>query len=320
MRLRFYEALVLMNLVTFSLLRMSLGVSGFNWYGLNDITGRFIQAAFYCLLIWWGYWAVQSFLGRSFDYGKLRSILSDTIPVRESAFVFIMFFSYWSFVGMVNGDKLDLIHAVNPQDRDSLLIAADQMLLGFQPAQILQSMISPRVTLSMSLIYVVAYLPLLIIMLSLLHRRAPEREKELFMTSVVVAYTLARISFFIIPAVGPETTLDYSDVFGGPSVSLGGSIIDAVRAIDSTQRNAFPSLHVAFSAIFLLFAKRLKGWERSIITLAVVVMWFSTLYLRFHYFVDILGGIVLAVFAVWAAPKTVDLWSGKGRTPSKSEA
>jgi membrane-associated phospholipid phosphatase len=33
------------------------------------------------------------------------------------------------------------------------------------------------------------------------------------------------------------------------------------------------------------------------------VLWWSTMYLRFHYFVDMLAGVVVALIGVWVANK-----------------
>jgi membrane-associated phospholipid phosphatase len=37
-----------------------------------------------------------------------------------------------------------------------------------------------------------------------------------------------------------------------------------------------------------------------------MVLWWSTVYLRFHYFVDLLAGVVVALVGLWMARKYAD--------------
>ena len=45
----------------------------------------------------------------------------------------------------------------------------------------------------------------------------------------------------------------------------------------------------------------------------VIGLWVSTIYLRHHYFVDLLGGWALAPVAAWLAPRIDGWWAGEQR-------
>jgi membrane-associated phospholipid phosphatase len=65
--------------------------------------------------------------------------------------------------------------------------------------------------------------------------------------------------------------------------------------------DVFPSLHFGASFFLLVFDwqhHRARFWR---LLGPCAAMWFSTLYLRYHYFVDLLGGLVIAVAGVLAA-------------------
>lgn len=69
--------------------------------------------------------------------------------------------------------------------------------------------------------------------------------------------------------------------------------------------NAFPSLHVGFLLYTLGFVRRIRAPFNRMIWV-ILVIWFlliswSTLALKEHYAVDLLAGIVLGLFADWAA-------------------
>lgn len=60
---------------------------------------------------------------------------------------------------------------------------------------------------------------------------------------------------------------------------------------------AFPSLHGAFSVCCFLFVKRYSHRGGYIVGFYVLWQWFSTMYLRHHWRIDLLGGLVYSAFA-----------------------
>lgn len=68
-----------------------------------------------------------------------------------------------------------------------------------------------------------------------------------------------------------------------------------------TAKNAFPSQHVAFSFVCaLVLATAYKKWQWVFILTAVVIAC-STVLIKQHYVWDVIGGIIVAVFAYWWA-------------------
>ena len=66
----------------------------------------------------------------------------------------------------------------------------------------------------------------------------------------------------------------------------------------SNKVDVFPSLHCAISA-FILFFHRVHApncfrW----VLVPTIGLWVATIYLRYHYFVDVLAGFALAAFAL----------------------
>jgi membrane-associated phospholipid phosphatase len=62
--------------------------------------------------------------------------------------------------------------------------------------------------------------------------------------------------------------------------------------------DVFPSLHCAASAFVLAFDRRQSRGRFWVFLVPVVGLWFSTLYLRFHYLVDLVAGFALAALAL----------------------
>src|SRR5580692_329515 len=69
----------------------------------------------------------------------------------------------------------------------------------------------------------------------------------------------------------------------------------------SNSLDVFPSVHVAASLYLLLFDW--KHWRRRFwwVLTPCLMLWFSTMYLRFHYFVDLLAAVPVALAGWWMA-------------------
>lgn len=76
---------------------------------------------------------------------------------------------------------------------------------------------------------------------------------------------------------------------------------DALVRMGSTGVDVFPSLHVAVSLFILGFDFRHNKRRFWIFLIPCVGLWCSTLYLRYHYLIDVLCGVLLASWALWIA-------------------
>jgi membrane-associated phospholipid phosphatase len=111
------------------------------------------------------------------------------------------------------------------------------------------------------------------------------------------------------PAAPPRLVLVYEftkDLHGYP---FGPSNLSALAfsLLPVDSRAAFPSLHAAASLVALVYAWRFARRWSGVLLPFVVGLWASTIYLRHHYFVDLVAGWLLAPAALWLAPR-VDAW------------
>ncbi len=63
---------------------------------------------------------------------------------------------------------------------------------------------------------------------------------------------------------------------------------------------AFPSLHVAFQALLWLCVRRLSQWGGIVFGVAFVIMSFGSVITGWHYLIDALAGVAMAVPCYWA--------------------
>jgi len=119
---------------------------------------------------------------------------------------------------------------------------------------------------------------------------------------------LGYIAYTIWPATGPYAHLVFDrPVSGSWFTTMALPVVHG----GSNGVDVFPSLHLAVS-LYLLAFDRLHDRRRFWWVLApCVALWVSTIYLRYHYFVDLLAGTALAAVgwgvAAWWAARTSNL-------------
>lgn len=187
------------------------------------------------------------------------------------------------------------IPAIRTQRYDAHLLGLEQQLLGGSINVWAERFVSAPLTELLSACYMM-FFPLLF--LSLL--RYFFRRKELlanFYRGLFTVYGIGFLGYALVPAAGPW--LAYPELFsvpldGGPIARLNQAIVVA----GSNRVDVFPSLHCAVSAFILGFSRRHHPREFRWLLLPVVGLWCATIYLRYHYLVDVLCGFVLAAFAL----------------------
>jgi membrane-associated phospholipid phosphatase len=113
-------------------------------------------------------------------------------------------------------------------------------------------------------------------------------------------YGLAFMGYTVFPAGGPHLAMTFQRPLQGSW--LFDSTLDTVISGSNTV-DVFPSVHVAASLYLLLFDW--QHWRRRFwwVLAPCAVLWWSTMYLRFHYFVDILAGVAVALVGWWTAQR-----------------
>lgn len=181
--------------------------------------------------------------------------------------------------------------------RDDALLRLDRLLVGTTPGRLLQPLVHPALTDVLSLCYglFIPYLATSLVWYFLQDLPVARR----FFAGLLGLYFVGFLGNLLVPARGP-----YVALAGLFTVPLGGGPITKANAtlvaLGSSHVDAFPSLHCAASAFILAFDHRHSRRRFRLFLVPVVGLWLSTLYLRFHYLVDLLAGFALAAL-VWRA-------------------
>ncbi len=204
----------------------------------------------------------------------------------------------------------DTIGFVNPHDIHFYLAALDKMIFGVVPCVWAERFITPGRTELMSFFYVsFAWMaPSTSVVLLALGRWREFRRATL---GVLVCFYLGYFLYVVFPAAPPRLVLvyeftrnlqGYHQVFSSLSAS-------AFELLPVDSRAAFPSLHAATSLVALFYAYRYVRIWFWVLLPFTLGLWVSTIYLRHHYFVDLLAGWALAPLAMALAPRLDSWWA-----------
>ena len=202
----------------------------------------------------------------------------------------------------------DTIGFVNPHDVHDRLVAADQAIFGIQPCVWAERFITPARTELMQFLYLnffwIAPSTSLIL---LLQRRW--REFRAATVGVLTCFFIGYALYVAFPAAPPRLVLarEFTKNLRGYPVGFSNLSAQAFSLLPVDSRAAFPSLHTAASLAALIYAWRFVRRWFFVLLPFVVGLWASTIYLRHHYFVDLVAGWLLAPAAVWVAPR-IDAW------------
>lgn len=199
---------------------------------------------------------------------------------------------------MIIFDTLELIaYNVNPQDIDYLLIRLDYILFGFHPTVAIERFMTPLLSDILQLAYSTYYfLPLSLGIVLKLKKKHNEFEKSLFF--IMLCFYISYLGYILFPALGPRYAMHhlYQTEFTG--FLLADPIHDFLNKLEGIKRDAFPSGHtgIALMVLFLSFAyARRLFW---VLLLPVILLLIATVYCRYHYVVDVIGGVLLLIISI----------------------
>ncbi len=135
-------------------------------------------------------------------------------------------------------------------------------------------------------------------------RRIGERFAFIIITSFVIYY----LFFILVPVAGPQFYFkDYPGKI--PNGFIFGSLIRIIQNNAEGQTAAFPSSHVSICLMLLWgcyrYAKKLLPY---VIPVAIILL-FSTVYLRAHYVIDVIAGILVTPL-LWQLSSLIYQYTG----------
>lgn len=205
---------------------------------------------------------------------------------------------YPVFMNVIYMNLKETIPRLHPGRADAALQQVDSLLVGTNLSIRLQPLVHPALTEFFSFCYILFFPYLVISMVTYFLGDVGLLKK--FVIGLFSIYGIGFLGYSLAPAVGPGIAMA-----GRFSVPLDGWWITRWNSTlverGSNGVDVFPSLHCAVSSYLLFFDRRHKPWRFRLYLVPCAGLWCSTVYLRYHYFVDIVCGFALGAFGLWLA-------------------
>ncbi len=226
------------------------------------------------------------------------------------------FLHQWSFPPLVYVIYLELYWIVGPIHQgwvaDDWLMAIDRSVLGVHPTLWLAQFSTPWLT-EISQVAYASFYALQIAVGVELYARKRRAQFQFFVFASAFGFLVSYLGYLLVPAVGPRFTLhDFASLDRElPGLLLtpalrsfvnAGGLVPAgaanAVAVAIANRDVFPSGHTMMTIIAVVWAWRFRLALRWPLTVIGSLLVFATLYLRYHYLVDVVAGAACAVACI----------------------
>lgn len=220
------------------------------------------------------------------------SLFLGSLAPKHSILAFVRRWYYFLFILLFFAVLHYLIPSINPGNIDQYLIKFDFLLLNLNPTIWFERFYSPLLTEILLLSYLAFYYMPLCILIPF-YKRKEYKNFDRFSFSILLTFYISYIGYLLFPALGPRYFLAHLHQKSLYGIGIYQRISSSLDGLENIQWDAFPSGHVAISLIFALFAAKYFPKTFFIMLPIIMLLIFSTVYLRYHYVVDILAGILL---------------------------
>jgi membrane-associated phospholipid phosphatase len=234
---------------------------------------------------------------------QLVSFFQPLLKIVHDWFPFLLLSAcYYSLYG-------NLILRINPHTADATLAKIDASILGNQPSILLQPYITPLTTDFFSLVYFSYVLSLPLVALGFYLARNENAFRRVMM-GYLTLMLMGLVSYLVVPAIGPESQFadQYTRDLMGRNFSRS---VEYIIDVGRVGHDCFPSLHVGIPFLLALY---LRSYYKKLFIpclVYVALMAAATIYLRYHYLIDVLAAFVYAPVAYWLNDFLLAKWPGE---------
>ena len=205
-------------------------------------------------------------------------------------------------IGLTYKELTYLIPRIHPRDFDAALAAIDYRMFGVNPTVWIERFTWPPLTEVFQLTYSTYYL--LPVILGLVLWRKKRFDSFFFFVFVLMfGFYLSYLGYISVPAIGPRFLSSIVEAQTKPltGIWLFLTVRQMLDRAEGITRDCFPSGHTELTLLVLFYAYKLHRrsfWFFLPFGIGIIL---STVYLRYHYVIDLVAGSLLAVVVVVVA-------------------
>jgi len=191
-----------------------------------------------------------------------------------------------------------------------LLAKLDFDVWGAHPCVWLERISSPLLTEALQIVYS-AFVPVVLLMGLILWRQRRYSDFRYYAFLIPIGFLVSYVGYLLVPAKGPRFLLQHLQTQELRGLFVYDWLRSTLDRIESAYFDCFPSGHTEMTILAWWSSRAISpnlARGMFVYTLGII---FATVYLRYHYTVDVLAGAVVAGAVIWVAPRVYDALGGK---------
>jgi membrane-associated phospholipid phosphatase len=195
-----------------------------------------------------------------------------------------------------------LVPAVRHRNYDRWLADLDYALWHANPTVWLEQIQSPVLTEYLQIVYTL-FVPAVLLVAFLLWIQRKYAEFQCYAFLVALGYLVSYVGYVIVPARGPRFQLAHLQHIPLAGLWFFDTMQNGLNRLESVAYDCFPSGHTELTILAWWSARYLRNslfWPYFAYTSSII---FATVYLRYHYTIDVLAGAAVAAILLVATPR-----------------
>jgi membrane-associated phospholipid phosphatase len=213
-------------------------------------------------------------------------------------------FRHWyplPYVAWCYREMAILIPVIRGTELDAALARLDYRIWSANPTAWLERLSTPALTEYLQIIYTL-FVPAVLLVPFLLWRQRRLEEFRYSAFLIALGYLVSYVGYVLVPARGPRFFLAHLQTTDLTGLWFTHVLQLTLDRLETKAWDCFPSGHVELTMLAWWLSRRISKrlfWMYFAYTLSIIS---ATVYLRYHYTIDVLAGAVIAALLVQFAP------------------
>jgi len=214
-------------------------------------------------------------------------------------------------IGLIYMQYVRLVPFINPHEVDNIIIRIDKFLfLGNHPTLLLEQITYPVITEILQVVYAsFSLMPAILCLLLYIDGR--KVTFHIVLSLIMIGFYSSYIGYYIAPAIGPRFTLAHLQNLELRGILTYDFISSTLNYFEGVKDGVYahdccPSGHTLIAILVAALSFRYRKSIFHIILPWSMLLIFSTVYLRYHYVLDLIAGAAVAAIIIRFAPRYVE--------------
>jgi membrane-associated phospholipid phosphatase len=186
-------------------------------------------------------------------------------------------------------------------DADQYLADLDYSFWHANPTVWLERIQTPLLTEYLQVVYTL-FVPVVLLVALILWKNRRYADFQYYAFLITLGFLVSYLGYLLVPARGPRFLLRHLQHVPLQGLWFFNAMQGGLDRLESIAYDCFPSGHTELTLLAWWTSRRLGPslfWPYFAYTSSII---FATVYLRYHYTVDIVGGVLVAVILIVTAP------------------